>query len=103
MDSLLCPWMDSPGAKLGLFMAYAWRDYVLIFYFFFVWLYGLVWHHVKAGLRPCVSYFMSINYATTCLENSDGHSLKYGGVFDGVYCVKMMQVDWLHEHDLCIL
>ena len=68
-------------------------------FFFFVRLYGLVWNHVKAGLRPCVS----INYATTCLENPDGHSLKSGGVFDGVYCVKIMQVDWLHEHDLCIL
>ena len=54
---------------------------------------------MKAGLRPCGSYFVSINYATTYLENPDGHNLKSGGV----YFVKMMQVDWLHEHDLCIL
>ena len=59
----------------------------VLFFFLCVCLRGLVWHHVKAGLRPCVSYFVSINYATTCLENPNGHSLKYGGVFDGVYCV----------------
>ena len=54
-------------------MAYAWRD--CVFFFSFVLLRVLVWHHVKARLRPCVSCFVSINYATTCLENPDGHSL----------------------------
>ena len=48
---------------------------------------GLVLHHVKVGLRPCVSCFVSINYSTTFLENPDGHSLKSSGVFEGVYCV----------------
>ena len=61
---------------------------VIVCYFLCVCV--LVW----PSLAPCegqfevlCELFLSINYATTCLDNPDGHSLKSGGAFDGVYCV----------------